>query len=352
MHDVAGDIDAREESASVIAAGDRAERVVVLEEPVGSGDVVLPLSLPELVVRAGPRAVEAFGEYFTARLRTRNTRQAYARAVCAFFDWLGKERRGVGLVDLRPHHVADYVEVLGEQYAPATVQQHLAAIRGLFDWLARRHAIEWSPAATVRAPRVRSRASPTPALEKADVGRLLAAIPSRSVVGLRDRALILFLLSTWSRVSAALAVDVEDLVPQGGREWVHLVEKGTLRHRVPLSGEATAAIAEYCERGGVERGALFRSVGRGRGGSLTDRRLDRRAALAMLERRSRQVDLEISATPHVLRATGITAYLDAGGEIEMARRIAGHASVETTRRYDRREVAIDPEEIERGGGWL
>ena len=351
MHDVAGDVDAREESASEISARDRAERVGVLEEPVGPGEIALPLSLPELVVRAGPRAVEAFGEYFTARLRTHNTRQAYARAVCAFFDWLGKERRGVGLVALRPHHVADYVEVLGDRYAPATVKQHLAAIRGLCDWLARQHAIEWSPAATVRAPRVRSQTGRTPALEKADVAQLLGVIPSSSVVGLRDRALILLLLSTWSRISAALAVDVDDLVPQGSGEWVHLEEKGNLRHRVPFNRESAAAIAEYRERGGVERGALFRSVGRGRGGALTDRRLDRRAALAMLERRSRQAGLEISATPHVLRATGITAYLDAGGEIEMARRIAGHASVETTRRYDRREQTIDPEEVERGGGW-
>jgi integrase len=42
-------------------------------------------------------------------------------------------------------------------------------------------------------------------------------------------------------------------------------------------------------------------------------------------------------TPHALRATAITLYLDAtGGDVRRAQRFAGHARPETTIGYDRR----------------
>ena len=36
---------------------------------------------------------------------------------------------------ISPGHVARYVEALGREAKPATVRQHMAALRGLFSWL-------------------------------------------------------------------------------------------------------------------------------------------------------------------------------------------------------------------------
>jgi hypothetical protein len=41
-------------------------------------------------------------------------------------------------------------------------------------------------------------------------------------------------------------------------------------------------------------------------------------------------------SPHSFRATGITNYLENGGTLEVAQRIAGHADSRTTKLYDRR----------------
>jgi hypothetical protein len=43
--------------------------------------------VPELVAAAGSRATDAYIEFFTATIRNRNTRLAYARACYQFFHW-------------------------------------------------------------------------------------------------------------------------------------------------------------------------------------------------------------------------------------------------------------------------
>jgi site-specific recombinase XerC len=90
--------------------------------------------IPAQVAAAGADACRRFLEFFTANIRNRNTRQAYARAVAGFFHWCeARGLRELGL--LEPVHVAAYVEQLGTSHAAPSVKQHLAAVRMLFDWL-------------------------------------------------------------------------------------------------------------------------------------------------------------------------------------------------------------------------
>src|ERR1700752_1620001 len=44
-------------------------------------------TLPAIIRAQGERASRRFIEFFTATIRNRNTRMAYARAVKRFFDW-------------------------------------------------------------------------------------------------------------------------------------------------------------------------------------------------------------------------------------------------------------------------
>src|SRR5688572_11027577 len=90
--------------------------------------------IPAQIATAGGDATRRFVEFFTATIRSRNTRQAYAQAVAAFFRWCAQ--RGLReLGRLEPVHVAAYVEHLGKTHAAPSVKQHLAAVRMLFDWL-------------------------------------------------------------------------------------------------------------------------------------------------------------------------------------------------------------------------
>jgi integrase len=54
---------------------------------------------------------------------------------------------------------------------------------------------------------------------------------------------------------------------------------------------------------------------------------------------------------HRFRATGVAAYLEHGGLLERAQRIAGHSSPRTTKLYDRGEDGPTAPEMESIGIW-
>ena len=148
---------------------------------------------------------------------------------------------------------------------------------------------------------------------------------------------------SFARVSATVGMNVEDYFPQGRRMWLRLHEKGSKQHDVPAHHNAEAYLDAYLKAAGVadqRKGALFRTVSRKR--TLTLNRMHRIDVLRMIKRRARQAGLATAVCCHTFRATGITAYLENGGSLEHAQRIAAHESVRTTKLYDRTSDAIMP----------
>ena len=187
-------------------------------------------ALPAMVRAAGERASRRFIEFFTASIRNRNTRAAYARAVKRFFDWCDECR--LELHDIEAITVAAYVEQLGGAVAKPTVKQHLAAIRQLFDYLTTGGILEGNPAASVRGPKYVVKRGETPVLSAAEARQLLDSIESDTLIGLRDRALIGTMVYSFARVGAAVTMKVGDFFEHRQQRWLRLHEKGGKRHEV------------------------------------------------------------------------------------------------------------------------
>ncbi len=87
--------------------------VAVVERPRSRAAEVLA-SVPAIIAGAGEKAAWRFLEFFTANIRNKNTRRAYAHAVRLFCAWLGE--RGISdLAAVNPVLVAAYVEHLGRE---------------------------------------------------------------------------------------------------------------------------------------------------------------------------------------------------------------------------------------------
>jgi site-specific recombinase XerD len=302
-------------------------------------------ALPAAVVHAGPSAARRFLEYFTATIRNKNTRLAYAQAVKQFFDWC--QARGIShLRQIEPIVVAAYIE----QHAGArpTVKQHLAAVRKLFDWLVTGQVVPTNPAASVRGPTYSVKRGKTPVLSADQARLLLDSIDATTLIGLRDRALIGVMVYSFARVSAAVSMQIEDYFQNGKRWWLRLHEKGGKRHEVPAHHNAEGYLDAYLDEAKIaddKKSPLFRTIDRS--GRYTSRGMTRGDALRMIKRRARAAGLPESTCCHTFRATGITAYLNCGGSVENAQAIAAHESPRTTKLYDRRSDQISLDEIER-----
>ncbi len=306
------------------------------------------LKLPAIITNAGEHAARRFIEFFIATIRNKNTRMAYGRAVYQFMDWC--DERGLDLYSIEPITVAAYIEWKQTDYEAPTVKQHLAAIRMLFDWMVTGQVLPSNPAASVRGPKHVVDTGKTPIMAPEEARQLLESIDTDTLSGLRDRAMIAVMLYTFGRVSAVTKIKVEDYYMSGKQSRIRLQEKGGKVRELPLHHEAVEYLDAYIRIAGIgeeKKLPLFRSMGRGRGDSVTDRPLDRRNVLAMIKRRALGAGLSPALCNHSLRGTGITAFLEADGKLEIAQSIAGHASARTTKLYDRRNQDVQQGEIER-----
>ncbi len=289
-----------------------------------------------------------FWAFFIAHVRNLNTRCADLMATRQFADWC--EHYDIALERVEPIVVAVYVEELTKQLSSASVKQHLAAIRMLFDWLVVGQVLRFNPVSSVRSPKHVVKNGKTPVLSAEEARGLLDGIDLSTLAGLRDRALIGVLVFSFARITAAVSMRVADYYTQGRRSFFRLHEKGGRYNVVPahhLAQEYVDVYLEAAELGDDRRGPLFRCCAVGRQDRLEDQGMSRATALRMIKRRARQAGLPAENCAHSFRGTGITEYLRNGGDLEVAARIAGHESTRTTQLYNRMQKEISLDEIER-----
>jgi len=100
---------------------------------------------------------------------------------------------------------------------------------------------------------------------------------------------------------------------------------------------ALSDLATLGANGDGSSGPLFDPVMKG--GRLVSRRMTDQAVLWILCKRAAQARVT-RFSPHDLRRTFISTLLDAGADLATVQRLAGHATIQTTARDDRRgEVA-------------
>lgn len=87
----------------------------------------------------------------------------------------------------------------------------------------------------------------------------------------------------------------------------------------------------------------------GKTGRLTALPPSQADAYRMIRRRATAAGIQTKIGNHTFRATGITAYLKNGGNLEIAQQITAHESSRTTGLYDLRDNDVNLDEVERIG---
>ena len=154
---------------------------------------------------------------------------------------------------------------------------------------------------------------------------------------------------TFARVSELVTMKVRDYRVGGRRADIHFQEKGGVVNRVPVHHKLREYLDEYLEAAKLAKAPeswLWRSMP-GRKDGLSEKPLSRHDALHVVKRRCAAANLPMDICCHSLRGGGITLYLQKGGNLEHAQKIAGHADPRTTRLYDRTGDVVSLDEVEK-----
>jgi site-specific recombinase XerD len=316
--------------------------------------------VPAIIADAGEKTSEYFLEFFAATIRNKNTRAAYMQAVAQFCRWC--EGHELQLHTIRPLHVSAYIESMS--LTAPSVKQHLAALRGLFNWLVIKQAVPDNPALFVKGPRFSRQIGITPILQAGEMRELIDSIPVVRKIkiakkhgggfrevpdmkGLRDRAVIAIMAYTFARVSAVARLKREDYRIEGKRARLRLLEKGNKEKLVWLHHEAEQFLDAWLAEAHIEDGkqALFQTLDKTH--RLTGVAMSRRDFLRLVKSRAQAAGLPESICNHTFRGTGITVFLQNGGALEAAQDMANHTDPRTTKLYDRRKDLATLSEIER-----
>lgn len=245
-------------------------------------------------------------------------------ADCFSCNWAG----------LRYQHTTAIRSKLNEIYKPATVNKMLSALRGVLKQaylLNQISADDYQRAIMVKSvegstlPRGRE-------LTSGEISALMQACENdHTSAGSRDSAIIAVMYVGGLRREEVTALDIGDY----DRETGKMVIKGK-RHKertAYLQNGAGRALEDWLNIRGNLEGALFFPVNKG--GNIINRRMTNQAIYNMLKKRADEAGIA-EFSPHDLRRTFVSDLLDAGADIAVISKMAGHANVQTTSRYDRR----------------
>jgi site-specific recombinase XerD len=240
---------------------------------------------------------------------------------------------------LRYQHTAAVRAELAERYAPATANKMLAALRGVLKeaWrLGQMSAEDYHRAADT--PTVRgSILLKGRALGSGEILALFGVCAAdRTAIGARDAAMLAVLYNCGLRRSELVALALSDYSEDEGSLHVRN-GTGNKARLVYVSPGAQEALLGWLVVRGQYPGPLFCAINRH--ATIQQHGMTGQSVRKMLVKRGTQAGLA-PFSPHDLRRTMIGDLLDAGADISTVQRVAGHANVTTTTRYDRRNEGV------------
>jgi site-specific recombinase XerD len=271
------------------------------------------------------------------------TRRAYAADFTIFSSWC--RNRGVTPLPAEPATVSAFLAFeVGLGRRPSTLGRRLAAIQ--FWHLTAGHEAP-TTAEVVRATlrgirRVFGTARHRKAPATAGLAKAMARATPATLVGLRDRALILLGFAGALRRSELVGLDVADLMRTEKGLLVTIRRSKTdqeaegITIAIPHGGEdcPVGATRTWLRAAAITEGAAFRPIGRS--GKVSDRRLCDRAVTNAIKRYAKQTGLDPKMfSAHSLRSGFLTSAAANGASIFKMMDVSRHKSIDTLRAYVR-----------------
>lgn len=223
--------------------------------------------------------------------------------------------------------------------AKRSVARAMAAVRGLYRYLATNESVEANPARAVGTPKA-ERYLPG-YLDRAQIDLLFQMAETRAASGrfgdVRNAAILELFYSTGMRLSELQGLNRGDI--DAVSQQVKVRGKGRKERIIPMGDHATLALRSYERKrdelaasvgGKIDRHAVF--VGR------TGKRIGVRGVQKIVAVFLDEIAEDAGLSTHSLRHSFATHLLDAGADLRAVQELLGHVSVSTTQIYTHTSV--------------
>ena len=221
-------------------------------------------------------------------------------------------------------------EWMGDLYtrrlSPVSIRRKLAAVRSLFQFLAKNGSVPSNIAKLVRTPKSPQRLPAVPTAEQTnDLINAVAEDRLERPFPERDRLIFELLYGCGLRISELVGLNLDDF--DFREQWIRVRGKGRKERQSPYGATAAAALEKYL----AVRTAKTRDQA-----LLVNRlgtRLSDRGARGIVKLYARLISGDSSLHPHSLRHAFATHLLADGADLRAIQELLGHARLATTQKY-------------------
>lgn len=276
-----------------------------------------------------------YREYLLAerRLASASTRD-YLREIARFVRYL--DSRGSTVTRFDPPLLASYIQQRSKVLQVRTLAKVITILRSFCGFLVHDRIRDDDPSSPIEFPKAR-RILPE-VLSLQEVERLLDAMDTTTITGLRDKALFELIYSCGLRVSEALGLTTDGLDLQRG--LIQVTGKGNKQRLVPLGPVARGLLERYLRESRIHLASAGRPTYQlflsSKGAAFS-----RQAAFRRFKTYCRQTGLD--AKIHSLRHSFATHLLSGGADLRVVQTLLGHSDISTTVIY----THLDKDDLKR-----
>jgi site-specific recombinase XerD len=220
--------------------------------------------------------------------------------------------------------------VTGEALRPSTTETYHRYIKAFFNHLVKKGTLQSSPMASVPRPRVPE--DDIGIIEEEQFDALMDALNGvRSLKQRRrDRAIILLFFDSGLRVSELISIKYGDLELKEQR--VRVLGKGNKKRTVYYGVRTSRALWQYLQgESRQENESLFLACT----GPNAGKPLTRWAVAKMMRKLAKRAGIKgVRVSPHTLRHTCATRFLQNYGDLKACQKLLGHTTWRMTQRYN------------------
>jgi len=210
----------------------------------------------------------------------------------------------------------------------ASKSRYLSSVRSLYSFLLSNGFIDSDITEKVDMPKSRRKIPDTLSIE--EVSSIIEQPDINTPAGIRDRAILETLYASGLRVSELIGLKSRDILADA--ELIRVFGKGSKERIVPIGQSALFWIKEYIMK---VRHLFLKNSSTGdflflnqRGKGLT-----RMYIWKLVDKSTRQANIEKSVHPHTFRHSFATHLLEGGADLRAVQEMLGHADISTTQIY-------------------